>query len=657
VHGNFLFIFSYIIFNIRNFQKILDSCLGTSDINELKQSWTGLKMREVAVLFAVLVSLMLVVPCFASMPIVTDGLVGCWGFDEGSLVTALDMSGNGNNGTMMKTEYSDPPPGTFSTASLNFNNTQGGNAYSYVIIPDSPSLRPNSSLTLAAWVKTSVVQSRPAAIIGKQYGLPLYDSYCLWYEWGNLNFYLRTETNQKYISIAQPPMNEWHYVVGTYDGSFMRLYVDGVERVNGTFSGSLVYDNNPLSIGADSDRADHTLEQGWDGCIDEVLIYNRALNPAEIMQIIHPATTLYGIIGNHLVTIDQTTGNATEVGIINTSGATAMTYDPYRDVLYCLANSTTDPKLITIDRTTAETALVGPIELAGHDPGFLTFVESLAFNPADRFLYGTAGTYPISSMLLRIDPATGNATQIASISGTTENDGDSLVFINDTLYVVDSPDSVLFTVNLSTGAAIYIGDIGYNNAKLAYNPETQTLFGAPSLERLLIEISPTTGQGAEIGQTHTPEEFEGTYLHTMAVVFDRRPPDIDKPIQDPPADNVEASQNVTISVNVTDNLSGVKHVRLVYSFNSGTTWEEPLIMNHDATTGSYEAVIPSQPTGTWVNYKIVAYDQTGNNATLEGTQHNLVYQVIPEFASILILPLLVIATLIAVIVCRRKRAT
>jgi len=37
----FLFVFSYIFFIIREFQKILDSCLGTSDINELKQSGMG----------------------------------------------------------------------------------------------------------------------------------------------------------------------------------------------------------------------------------------------------------------------------------------------------------------------------------------------------------------------------------------------------------------------------------------------------------------------------------------------------------------------------------------------------------------------------------------------------------------------------------------
>ncbi len=259
---------------------------GASVIIGLKQNEMGLRMRRILGLIAVLASIMLAVPCFAAVPPVTDGLVGCWDFDEGSLVTAMDMSGNGNNGTMMNTTYADPPPGTASTASLRFNNTQNGPAYSYITIPDSPSLRPNPSLTLAAWVKTGVVQSRPSAIIGKQHAAALYDSYCLWYEWGYLNFYLKTAVTSKYISIAQPSTNEWHHVVGTYDGSYMRLYVDGVERVNGTLTGLILYDNHQLSIGADSDRGDHVQEQGWDGYIDEVLVYNRSLTQAEIVQII-----------------------------------------------------------------------------------------------------------------------------------------------------------------------------------------------------------------------------------------------------------------------------------------------------------------------------------------------------------------------------------
>jgi len=343
---------------------------------------------------------------------------------------------------------------------------------------------------------------------------------------------------------------------------------------------------------------------------------------------------------------------------INANVFMGLTCDPYADVLYSVANATTDPKLIVIDRITAQATLIGPIDLAGHDPDFLKFVEALAFNPSDSTLYGSAASAPsLSNLLIRIDPATGNATQIASITGTTENDGDTLVFINGTLYLADStPGSVLFTVNLSTGAATSIGNIGFNHVKLAYNPETQRLFGAASLDRLFVEIAPTTGQGTLVGSTHAPEEFEGAYIHAMAVVFDGRPPDIDIPIQDPSANNVQPYQNVTISVNVTDNLSGVKNVTLTYSLDNGTTWENPESMDFNSTSGLYEGTIPGQPMGTEVRFKIVAFDNTENSVTKDGTSADYSYIVVPEFSTLIVTPLFMIATLLAVIVYRKKHS-
>jgi hypothetical protein len=233
---------------------------------------------------------------------------------------------------------------------------------------------------------------------------------------------------------------------------------------------------------------------------------------------------LYGIIGNYLVTVDQNTGHATEVGIINATNVHGLAYDRFGDTLYSIANAT-DPELIIVNRTTAEATLVGPVDLAGYDPDFLKIAESIAFNPADGILYGSAGpTVPFSNLLIRIDPATGIATQIAPITGTTENDGDSMVFINGTLYLVDTSGygSLLYTVNLSSGVATTIGPISdyYLHVTLAYNPETQRLFGTAPQDWLLIEISPSTGQATVIGPTHTPEDFEGAMLHTIGVAFD-----------------------------------------------------------------------------------------------------------------------------------------
>jgi parallel beta-helix repeat protein len=144
-----------------------------------------------------------------------------------------------------------------------------------------------------------------------------------------------------------------------------------------------------------------------------------------------------------------------------------------------------------------------------------------------------------------------------------------------------------------------------------------------------------------------------TYSNT--ITLDETAPAIEIPTREPASD-VQPDQSVKASVNVTDATSHVKNTTLYYSLNNGTTWEEPILMNLNGITNLYEATIPGQPAGTWVKYKIVAYDYAGNNATLDRTEPYCVYQVIPEFPTFLVFPIFMIMTLLAVIVYRRKQA-
>jgi hypothetical protein len=100
----------------------------------------------------------------------------------------------------------------------------------------------------------------------------------------------------------------------------------------------------------------------------------------------------------------------------------------------------------------------------------------------------------------------------------------------------------------------------------------------------------------------------------------------------------------------------VKNVKLYYTLNNGTAWEEPIAMDINTSTNFYEATIPAQPAGTWVRFKIVAYDYAGNNATKNGTEPYHIYQVIPEFLSIMILPLFILATLVATILLKKRKS-
>lgn len=109
-----------------------------------------------------------------------------------------------------------------------------------------------------------------------------------------------------------------------------------------------------------------------------------------------------------------------------------------------------------------------------------------------------------------------------------------------------------------------------------------------------------------------------------------------------PGGDVQPNQKVELFVIVTDAESGVKNVTLYYNLNDSQTWTHILMSRN---SNSYNGTIPGQPEGTFVRFKIVAYDYVGNNATLDGES---MYQIVPEFPSTAILiAFLVLALAIA----------
>lgn len=135
-------------------------------------------------------------------------------------------------------------------------------------------------------------------------------------------------------------------------------------------------------------------------------------------------------------------------------------------------------------------------------------------------------------------------------------------------------------------------------------------------------------------------------------VLDATPPTILTPIQSP-ASNVTPGQQVKISANITDASSGVKNATLLYSVNN-----EPLrtrVLSYNVATGYYETIIPGQLNGTWVKYEIKAYDNAGNYRVENNAGQYYVYQVTtPEFPSLLAVFLLMAATLLALVIYKRK---
>jgi hypothetical protein len=84
---------------------------------------------------------------------------------------------------------------------------------------------------------------------------------------------------------------KWHQAVATWNGSTISLYVDGVSDATAvSFSGSLrTNQTNSLTIGADDAAigAGSTPLNYFNGTIDDVRIYNRALSATEVANLYH----------------------------------------------------------------------------------------------------------------------------------------------------------------------------------------------------------------------------------------------------------------------------------------------------------------------------------------------------------------------------------
>ncbi|MEI7619943.1 MAG: LamG-like jellyroll fold domain-containing protein [Candidatus Falkowbacteria bacterium] len=187
-----------------------------------------------------------------------------------------DYSGQNNNGTSVG--------GVTYNQSGKINNSLGFNGTtSYLSVLNSASLNPVNGVTLEAWVNWSINPStgQPwANIINKNAD----NQYQIQHNQTNTRFELAvmTTSGRSYIlSNTQPVMGVWYHVVGTWDNTSnqVRIYVNGVLENSSSRSGFLTTSASPINIGRRT-----TPDRYFNGRLDEVVIYNRALSASEILD-------------------------------------------------------------------------------------------------------------------------------------------------------------------------------------------------------------------------------------------------------------------------------------------------------------------------------------------------------------------------------------
>lgn len=209
-------------------------------------------------------------------------LVGLWPLDEGSGQNVRDWSGKGNNGTLGATtaaEDADPSwidlsSRYYKRSALRFNGTD------YVRVKRSASLEP-ANISVGAIVRATGTAGNYRYIVSKGALQCKTASYGLFTgATGGLQFYMSNGVDSVLSADAGPQLwdGKWHIVLGTFDGSQVRLFVDGDEIGTGTPAsiamGYGLADDNNLYIG--DYRGSCANPTGFTGDIDAVAVANKA---------------------------------------------------------------------------------------------------------------------------------------------------------------------------------------------------------------------------------------------------------------------------------------------------------------------------------------------------------------------------------------------
>ena len=189
----------------------------------------------------------------------------------------------GNVGTMTNQDSADLvyssvlPDQSFLTgvnSAYNFLDLDGGDQY--IDCGDGTSLDISSAITLSAWVNSDVINIH-SFIAGRDDGT-------------NRNYYLELYTDEKFywtcnglsdtqvVSTTTFSAGSWYHVVGVYDGSNIKLYINGVEEDSDSSTGSIDNDDVSFTIGAREAGADRFIN----GKMGQVSLWNKALSATEV---------------------------------------------------------------------------------------------------------------------------------------------------------------------------------------------------------------------------------------------------------------------------------------------------------------------------------------------------------------------------------------
>ncbi|HEX6975668.1 MAG TPA: LamG-like jellyroll fold domain-containing protein, partial [Vicinamibacterales bacterium] len=238
------------------------------------------------------------------------GALVYYAFDQSSGTSAIDSSGNNNNGTLVNGPAW--TTGRIGSGALSFDNVNDR-----VVLPTDLAAAEGGAITVSAWVKPSTIADT-AVIVAKdrsgftQWSLKM-DGRGGNNKQNNLSFTVNAGGHVVSATSDAEVMADlgWHHVVGVYDGAQVYIYMDGVnvDSTANPLTGTIANYSHQICVGTSGPTCNESAFFG--GLIDEVRIYGRGLTASEVQSLMSGSASTGTL---PVVTVAATDANASENG-------------------------------------------------------------------------------------------------------------------------------------------------------------------------------------------------------------------------------------------------------------------------------------------------------------------------------------------------------
>jgi len=226
------------------------------------------------------------------------GPVGYWGFDGTGGPTAYDMSGNSNNGSLdAGASGSNTVVGQMWTPEGKFGGCLEFDGTNDKVSVSSGDFALTTALTLSAWIYPA------STALGDIISNTSAWDYRIHTTSGNLIMQVSLDDGNTGYHTASNVISPgtWQHVVGVFNGSRVKMYVNGNEVKDDSAIGSIQTPGSGIVIGS------YGSGEYFDGKIDEVKVYSRALSPEEVLQEYNAGSVVH--VGGEAASYDPWGGN------------------------------------------------------------------------------------------------------------------------------------------------------------------------------------------------------------------------------------------------------------------------------------------------------------------------------------------------------------